>query len=298
MSNLFKLDSFIAPKIWGGFKLNEFKELNIGNIKVGETYEVSTHKSGNSKIADKNLSEFLNIKYLVKFIDTSDNLSIQVHPGNDYAQKFEQDSGKLECWIIQECEKDAGIYLGFKNGVTKKELKNAIETKLDISKFLNFIPVKEGQFFILPEGLVHAIGSGVTLCEVQQSSGVTYRVWDWNRKDDKGQARELHIEKAMDVLNFNHEFNQKFGNVQIENCFSEVGVIPLVKHKDFQSDLINIEEGKKLSLRLKTGESLVMLKGKAQVEEKKISAYESYISISDCEVNIESISRTSFLITK
>jgi len=297
MKSLLKLDSFIVPKIWGGFKLNKFKNLGIDS-KLGETYEVSTHKSGNSKVLEKPLSDFLDLNYLVKFIDTSDNLSIQVHPNDEYASKFENDKGKLECWVIQDCEEGSGIYLGFKEGVTKKEFKNAIQTNLDISQFLNFIPVHAGDFFELPEGLVHAIGSGITLCEVQQSSGVTYRVWDWNRVDDQGHPRELHIEKAMDVLNFKADFNKKYGNAQKKNLFSEIGMTKLIKHKDFQSELLNISADKRIELNLLKGESLVVLQGELEIEGVETQSYNSYIAVEKCKIEIKTDTQSTLLLTK
>jgi mannose-6-phosphate isomerase len=297
MKRLFKLDSFISEKIWGGFKLNKFKNLGLDS-KIGETYEVSTHKSGNSKIADKELSHFLDLSYLIKFIDTSDNLSIQVHPDDSYAKAHENDRGKLEAWIILEAQEGAGLYLGFKDGVTKKELKNALAAKLDISQFLNFIQVKAGDFFILPEGLVHAIGKGVTLCEIQQSSGVTYRVWDWNRVDDQGHSRELHIDKALDVLKFNEDFNRNYGKVQKENLLEKTELTQLIKHNDFEADLMNIPGDKEIELNLVKGESIVILQGSGMIDGEAYKDYESYIAIEPVMIKINSKQFTSLVITR
>jgi mannose-6-phosphate isomerase len=297
MKSLFKLDSFIAEKIWGGSKLNKFKNLN-SEKQIGETYEVSSHRSGQSKIQNEDLSKFLDLTYLVKFIDTSDHLSIQVHPDDDYAKEHENDRGKLEAWIILEAEKDAGIYLGFKEGVTKKELKNALLAKLDMSQFLNFIPVKPGDFFILPEGLIHAIGKGVTLCEVQQSSGVTYRVWDWNRLDDQGNARELHVDKAIDVLKFNEEFNNKYGKAQKRDLLEVREHTQLIKHQDFNSSLISLLAGKDLEIKLEKGESLVFLTGKGKIDDEAYKAYESFIAIEPILITLSAEESTSILATK
>ena len=297
MEKLIKSESFISEKIWGGFKLNKFKNLGVDS-KIGETYEVSTHKSGNSKVLGKDLSEFLDLSYLVKFIDASDNLSIQVHPDDQYASTHENDRGKMEAWIILESDQDSGIYLGLKDGVTKKELKNALEAKLDISKFLNFIPVKPGDFFILPEGLIHAIGKGVTLSEVQQSSGVTYRVWDWNRLDDQGNSRELHIEKALDVINFEDNFNKKYGKVQREEVLNSKEHFSLLKHKDFDAQIVSVSAGKSLDLNLVKGESLVFLKGSGDCDSVKYNEYDSFITIDDILVQIEALANTCILVTK
>lgn len=296
MQGLFKLDSFIVEKIWGSKRLIELKNLSTQD-KIGETYEVSTHPSGNSKIDGEDLSRFLNLKYLVKFISTSDNLSIQVHPGDEYAQEHENDSGKTESWIILEANEGAGIYLGFKKGVTKKEFKNAIESGLPIQNYLNFIPVSSGQFFILPAGLVHAIGTGITLCEVQQSSGITYRVWDWDRLDDEGNSRELHIDKALDVMNFSEKFNQQYGTFQKENIFELDFLNTLYKHEDFEATVLNAPIGEH-EIKLKNGESLVVLSGDLELNGEKANTYESFIALSDQDVSLKINELSTCILTK
>ena len=202
-----KLDPYCVYKIWGGDFLSKFKSIDQSQLEpLGETWEVSNLKGQSSTANGKKLSEICSkdaLPYLVKFLDTSDALSIQVHPDDEYSSVHENSLGKSECWLILESKKEAGIYLGFKDGVGKKELLSSLEDEKDISQLLNFHPVEKGDFFFVPAGTVHAIGAGITLCEVQQSSGVTYRLWDWNRKDSNGVARELHIEHSMNVLNFN-----------------------------------------------------------------------------------------------
>lgn len=260
MTKFIKLDPFISRPIWGGHKLAKLKNLK-GEVDIGESWEVSTHRNGSSKFDELNLSELCSLSYLTKFIDTSANLSIQVHPGDDYALEHEADSGKMESWLILDAEADAGIYLGFKEGITRKEFFTALENKLDITRFLKFKKVQRGDFFVIPEGTIHAIGKDVTLCEVQQSSGTTYRVWDWNRVGKDGNPRELHIEKAKDVLNFSDDFNKKLSDLEKSNVFDSAQMLNLISHKDFKVELINYSSPKKTSLNLKEKNSLTLLSG-------------------------------------
>lgn len=294
MGNLAKLTAFNTFKIWGGEKLSKIKQISSSE-PLGETWEVSTHKDGTSLIGKEKLSQFCSLSYLVKFIDTSDNLSIQVHPGDEYAKLHENSKGKTECWIILEAEENCGIYLGFKKGVTKKEFKTAIENSLDVEKFLNFIPVKPGDFFYVPSGSVHAIGKGVTLCEVQQSSGITYRVWDWNRVDEKGNGRELHIDKAMDVLDFNDKFNQ---NLLIQkNLFVSSELQNFVKHRDFTSTLIQIDSDSEKEINLKNKESLVVLAGRISIDGVEYNSFEAGICLNAGLIKVKAHSRSLFILT-
>lgn len=263
MPTLHKLKPFINEKIWGGEKLKGLRKVAAEN-PIGETWEVSSLNEGKSKIAVNDQDIDLDLSYIVKYIDTSDNLSIQVHPDDAYAKEAENSLGKTECWLILDHEPGAGIYLGFKNGVTRKEFFNAANLGLPCDQFLNFIEVKKGDFFILPPGTVHAIGKGVTLCEVQQNSGVTYRVWDWNRVGLDGKPRELHLDRAMDVLNFEQAFNEKILNSQKRNLFGVDGIVSLINHKDFKAELFNHYSKPELEINLKDGDSLVLLEGEIE----------------------------------
>jgi len=294
MGKLAKLTAFNTFKIWGGDKLSSIKQITTRE-PLGETWEVSTHSDGTSLLGDEKLSQFCDLNYLVKFIDTSDNLSIQVHPGNEYAKEHENSKGKTECWIILEAEKNCGIYLGFKPGVTKKEFKTAIENGLDVEKYLNFIEVKPGDFFYVPSGSVHAIGLGVTLCEVQQSSGITYRVWDWNRVDKNGVGRELHIDKAMDVLDFNEKFNQDL--LKEKNLFNNNPIQNFVNHPDFKSSLLEIKKDDVKELNLKDKESLVVLRGKLIIDEVEYNAFESGICLNSGMISVMAKDDSIFILT-
>ena len=227
---------FLVYKPWGGTRLAQLKNVVLNEDELlGETWEVSRLREGPTLDANGLSLETLSesqLPYLVKFIDTTEPLSVQVHPHDEYARKFENSSGKTECWIILQADADAGIYLGFKPGVTKDQFFKAVEDQSDLTSLLQFHPVKAGDFFYVPAGSVHAIGAGITLAEVQQSSGVTYRVWDWNRVDKNGKGRELHVVKAKDVLNFDEEANTlKF--FKNKNIFSSRSN-PVIEHPQFK----------------------------------------------------------------
>jgi mannose-6-phosphate isomerase len=295
MEILSKLTPHSSFTIWGGSQLSKIKQI-VSSEKLGETWEISTLDKGPSKIGSQNLNELCSLSYLVKFIDTSDNLSVQVHPGDEYAKTHENSKGKTECWIILAAKEDAGIYLGFKKGITKKEFRTAIENSLDVNNYLNYIPVKPGDFFYVPSGSVHAIGSGVTLAEVQQSSGITYRVWDWNRVDDKGQSRELHIDKALDVLNFNNDFNSKL--LKENNLFEKSGLNEFVSHDDFKSSLLCLESGKEIEIKLQEKEGLSILDGLVEIDSTIYSKFDSGISLKTGLVKIKAIESSKILLVR
>lgn len=181
---IMKLKPHFEKKIWGWEKWN-----------------LSCHRDGESVIENgiykgRKLSEiYETCKILIKVIKTDDYLSVQVHPGDDYARKYENDNGKTECWYIVEADEDAKIITGIKKKIDKEAFIEKIK-KNEIEKCLHSINVKQGDFIYIPSGTVHAIGKGIKLIEVQQSSNVTYRLYDWGRK------REMHIKKSLDVINF------------------------------------------------------------------------------------------------
>lgn len=196
---MLKLKPYLVEKIWGGNRIAKMKGLTDSR-KLGESWEVSTLEGQSSETNNGPLSELIKLPYLVKFIDTTDNLSVQVHPGDEYAKKHENSLGKSECWYILDAAHGAGVYLGLKEGITLKELEKTVRESGAIDQLMNFYPVKKGDFIYVPAGTIHAIGKGVFLIEAQQASGITYRFWDWNRLDEQGNSRELHVEKALAVI--------------------------------------------------------------------------------------------------
>lgn len=217
-----KLKPALKDFIWGGTKIRDVLGKNIGKFKtVAESWELSAHTAGQSKIATGaykgyNLSNYIEetgrqnlgwkaqdyerFPILIKFIDARENLSIQVHPDDEYAFPHEGEYGKNEMWYIMSADKDAYIYMGFNKNVTKEEIRQRIKDNTLVS-ILNKIPVKKGETYFLKAGTVHAIGAGCLICEIQQSSNVTYRLYDYNRIGYTGKPRELHIEKALEVAN-------------------------------------------------------------------------------------------------
>ena len=240
--------------VWGGNNIKKYFNRDIKEDNIGESWELSAHTSGISQIVNdafnnKNLYEIFNDKtkrkeifgtkclnmerfpILIKFIDAQDNLSVQVHPNDEYAEKYENDSGKNEVWYIMNCKEDAKIVYGFKDEVNSNNLANAIE---DVENNARYINVKKGDFIPIPAGSIHAICSGILLCEIQQSSDVTYRVFDWNRVGLDGKPRQLHKEKAKEVINLN-------AKTQISNYFNTKEDINIYNSINFNIDLINIK---------------------------------------------------------
>ncbi|MCK5882316.1 MAG: class I mannose-6-phosphate isomerase [Bacteriovoracaceae bacterium] len=300
---LLKLSPYYVEKVWGGNKLKSLKaDDSLAGKPIGEAWEVSIHPDGPSMHNNIPLPNDICFPYLVKFIDTSDNLSVQVHPDDDYAGIHENSSGKTECWLILDCAPGEGIYLGMKDGVTKETFEEGLRAGSDMQKFLKFRELKRGDFFYVPAGSIHAIGKGVTLCEIQQSSGITYRVWDWNRIDDQGNSRDLHIDKAMDVLNFDPKFNQD-KNFKIQTGLLQFDeTIRAVEHPQFIVDVVNVSPGKDIVLSSKENRpsSIIMVEGNITVsrddETFELSAYQSMLVLNpEHRITISSIEGAKYL---
>ncbi len=219
-----KLKPEFKDYIWGGDKLRSVLGKNVGKRdSVAESWELSAHTAGQSKIASgrykglkfgeyieligkDNLGwkaqDYERFPLLIKFIDAKENLSVQVHPDDEYAFPNEGDYGKNEMWYVMSADKDAYIYMGFNRDIQKEEIRERIKNNT-ILEVLNKVPVKKGETYFLKARTVHAIGAGCLICEIQQSSNVTYRLYDYGRKDYRGKPRPLHIDKALEVLNTN-----------------------------------------------------------------------------------------------
>lgn len=217
---ILKLKPVFKDYIWGGTRLKDDFGFESDLDKLAEGWMLACHKDGKSVIengeyAGKTLENVINeigavkvigtksekfpyFPVLIKLIDAKDNLSIQVHPDNEYAQKVEHEFGKTEIWYVLDAEPDATLIYGFKEKISADEFKNAIEnnTLLDV---LNVVNVKKGDLFFIEAGTVHAIGKGTFIAEIQQNSNSTYRVYDYGRVGADGKPRELHIQKAVDV---------------------------------------------------------------------------------------------------
>ena len=218
-----KFEPILKQKVWGGTKLNKlFKKIAKGNI--GESWEISgvagdISEVKNGTLKGKALTELIeNYKeklvgekvyqnfgntfpLLFKFIDACEDLSVQVHPDDVLAKKRHNSFGKTEMWYILDVEKDGRLILGFNEEMDQqKYLKSLSENK--ITEILNSEPVNKGDAFVLNPGTVHAIGAGILLAEIQQTSDITYRIYDWDRPDTNGQMRQLHNDLALDAIDF------------------------------------------------------------------------------------------------
>lgn len=223
-------------KIWGGTKLRDEFGYEIPSDKVGEYWAISAHPNGVSTVKNGRFAgQKLDTLYaehrelfgdrsepvfplLTKILDANDWLSVQVHPDDAYGLKNEGELGKTECWYIIAADEGAEIIYGH-NAKSKEELREQIESK-NWDQLLTKVKVKAGDFFYVPSGTMHAIGSGILILETQQSSDTTYRVYDFDRKDDAGNLRELHLEKSIDVLNIGEPANSRPVNLQVDNLSS------------------------------------------------------------------------------
>lgn len=207
--------------LWGGSRLKDDYSKEIDLSPLAETWECSTHPDGPSVVASgvyegKELTEVLKehpeylgthprtegeLPILIKFIDAKQDLSVQVHPDDDYARVHEHGSlGKTEMWYVLDAARDAKLVYGFYHDISREKLKKSLETGT-VEKYLQKIKVHKDDLFYIEAGTVHAIGAGVLIAEIQESSNLTYRMYDYGRTDKNGKARELHIAKALEVAN-------------------------------------------------------------------------------------------------
>ena len=236
MSEPLFLQSVMQEKIWGGTHLRDVFDYDIPSDHVGEYWAISAHPNGVSTIKNgRYAGQTLDVLYaehrelfgnrqepvfplLTKILDANDWLSVQVHPDDAYGLEHEGELGKTECWYIIAAEPGAEIIYGH-NAKSKEELRQQIESK-DWENLLTKVPVKAGDFFYVPSGTMHAIGAGIMVLETQQSSDTTYRVYDFDRKDDQGNLRELHLEKSIDVLTIGEPANSRPVTTKVDDLKS------------------------------------------------------------------------------
>lgn len=219
--SVLKLTAPCKDYIWGGNRLREEYGKKLDSDRIAESWELSCHKDGQSVISGgefdgRTLSDYISTKgkgvlgkncerfeyfpVLIKLIDAKDNLSVQVHPSNDYALRVEGEYGKTEMWYIVDCDPGAELLYGFKHEISKEEFAERIanNTLLEVT---NNVPVHKGDVFFIESGTLHAIGKGILIAEIQQNSNTTYRIYDYGRVGKDGKPRELHVEKAKEVTN-------------------------------------------------------------------------------------------------
>ena len=232
------MDPEFKETVWGGTRIMSLFSKRIPSAHTGESWEVSAHENGQSKIRNgflqgmtlreavaKYPAEILGYQVtretgghfplMVKLIDASDDLSIQVHPNDEQALRIEGPTGrgKTEMWYILDAEPDAQLIYGLKKDLSKEDFEKAIKDGT-IEDKVNYVPVKRGDAFLIPAGTLHAIGSGIVLAEIQQSSDTTYRVYDYRRLGLDGNPRPLHIEKALQVTNLSSSVGEEYADIQ------------------------------------------------------------------------------------
>jgi mannose-6-phosphate isomerase len=255
-----KFKPILKEKIWGGQHLKASLNKSIpADKKIGESWEISGVENNISEIengflAGNKLNELIEIymgdlvgdrifdqfgyefPLLIKFIDANDDLSIQVHPNDQLAKERHNSSGKSEMWYVIDAKKDAQLISGFNHEMDKahylKHLKNN-----ELPQILNYEKVQAGDVFYIPSGRVHAICSGIVLAEIQQTSDITYRIFDWNRKDGQGNERELHTEQALDAIDFNVYDSYRTNYKAVPNRTARI-----LKTKYFETNIISFDQ--------------------------------------------------------
>jgi len=296
MGNLVLLSSYISVPIWSGNRLARLKGLKCD--LVGESWEVSRLEGHSSSLNGAPLSERYSeddLPYLVKFIDTSDDLSLQVHPNDEYAHLHENSVGKDECWLILAAEPDATILLGLRSGTTREEFQRCLLSGGDPSHFLVSHQVSVGDFFYVPAGTLHAIGKGILLIEVQKGCGITYRVWDYHRVGADGKPRALHITQALDVI----DFSPILDNHMFKDRRKPSESLSLLDTSSFKIDYHNLDIGKskRLFSHKRVG-SLVVLEGELLVrdgaQELILPSFQTVVIDPNSSIMIEANCRTLY----
>ena len=263
--------------VWGGYQISQ-KLKDMQKTKIGESWEISANEHGDCKIKngefkEKTLSEIFAIDkiridifgehckkmkrfpILIKFIDADENLSVQVHPNNFYAKKLENGNGKKEMWYIMDCKEGNNIIYGFNDLVkTKKDLSNV--NAENILNFLNYVPIKKGDAIFVNSGTIHSIMGGTLLCEIQQNSDITYRVYDWDRNN---KSRPLHLKRAKQVINLKNKLKIK----NMEETDEEVQKV--FYNKYFKTDKIIVQTKTNFKSNPKSFQAINIIEGEGQV---------------------------------
>jgi mannose-6-phosphate isomerase len=287
MNKPFKLKPAAKDYLWGGTRLKTVYGKDIDIDPLAETWECSTHPDGPSIVASgeyegKTLTEVLQehpeylgsralsltggkpeLPILVKLIDAAKDLSVQVHPDDEYALKNENSLGKTEMWYVLQATPGANLVHGFNRDVIPEEVCRAVEDG-NIEQLLNYVPVKTGDTFYIEAGTVHAIGAGALVAEIQENSNITYRLYDYNRIGKDGKKRELHVEKSLKVANFTKSVFTKDREREIKQ---ETGfeIERLKQCKYFSVDRV---KGKTIEVGRDEGcfHALLFLSGNASIE--------------------------------
>jgi len=278
---IIKLKPIPQAKIWGGDKLSIVYGINLNNI--GEIWGISAHKTYSNIIINEpfNGMSFRELYYnkrelfgnyfkdefplLLKIIDAKTDLSVQVHPNDEYAFENENSYGKDECWYILEAKNDSIIQIGH-NAKSKEDFLRAFNQN-NINKLLNYISIKSNDFFYIPSGKVHAICKDTTLLEISQSSDITYRLYDYNRLDSNNNLRELHIKKSLDVI-----------------TVPDDGIFSSHIDKYFTFKVITIDGGRRISHKF--GDYIYIIEGSGYINEEKVNKGDFLFITSNSEYSL------------
>lgn len=313
MQKVFKFEPIYKEKVWGGRKLETVLGRAIPSGNIGESWEISDYGSDLSKIINgecsgKTFREVYTSDYesvlgkpfkgqsfplLIKLIDAKEKLSVQVHPDDAYAEKFDPESaGKKEAWTVLQADKGSKLVCGFSKQTNKEEFSEYVKTNR-VEEILNEVEVKELDSFLLNPGRIHAIGGGILLMEVQQSSDSTYRVYDY------GRPRELHLKKALDVLDFSSANPEdKLSPKQIDS--SEFNRSVLTANDKFRMEILEIDSAKKFALPSFSSEPvfhvLMVLNGECKLEDLDLKTGDTVlVTASGIKEGIHCESKSRFL---
>ena len=308
-----KLDPAYKDYIWGGTRLRE-EFGKHGGERIAESWELACRKDGESLLhgTDITLSEYISRKgrsvlgrrcqghrgfpLLIKLIDAADNLSVQVHPSDEYALIHEGESGKTEMWFVLSCEKDAQLICGFERDITKSEFEKAIKDGTLLDK-VHRVAVKQGDVFFIPPNTLHAIGKGILLAEIQQNSNTTYRVYDYGRLGKDGKPRELHIQKALDVTDTSRAVQtERFETVAAEGF--EYRVLASCEH--FIAVSFEVTKSARLFINDESFAHMLIYSGEAEIKaDKTIHAKKGdslFIDAASGEITVSG--KCSFILTR
>ncbi len=280
-----KFKPIFRDKIWGGQKIKTYLGMDFGSLpNCGEVWVLSGYDGfvsvvENGFLKENELNELVEVymgdlvgdriyrqfgnefPLLIKYIDADDWLSIQVHPDDELAAAHGSGNGKTEMWYVIDADKDAELISGFNKELDKEKYQQSIENGT-LREIMNFEKVQKGDVFYMPAGRVHALGPGILLTEIQQTSDATYRIYDWDRIDSNGMARELHNEQAIDAIDFKYHENYKTEYEEITN-----GTSKIIDVSKFTTNLLSID--KALTKNYEELDSFVIyigLEGKVMLE--------------------------------
>ncbi len=254
-----KFNDILRTMIWGGDLISQFKQLPEEHPGVGESWEISQVGDAISIVSEgeyagKSLTDLIKshgeelmgkhvvarygeqFPLLIKFIDARDSLSIQVHPNDELAMARHNSFGKTEMWYVIDAQPGAGLYSGFSQQITPEEYVERIKNNT-ITDVLQFHQVKSGDVFFLPAGRVHAICKGILIAEIQQSSNITYRIYDYDRRDAQGNARELHVEESKDAVDF-----KMYDNLRTDYVACDNEAVNVVNCPYFETNVIEVDK--------------------------------------------------------